>query len=539
MTKTTNYLLLLLLLCVSSVLCAQSPSLKIKQTVSEEFELPMAVSAKVRQSLSNDDTDYFLVRHIDPSFRVGFSMKPGADPRKYVMTLYAVGKDVNDVSSEQLEMKYGKKEVDIIQIRVLNDRLYTIGTYFDKSERTHYTFAQELDGKTLKPIGSLQQIASYEDVEARKFLFFSMRGSENMQQLIVQYYYLPKNPKENDAKLYYYKTDLTDPKVINPPLPAITDGELWINSVFLTNEGQIISSITHEVKRDARSKTTKEMNIFLYKADGTEDTKVYTYDKVALSQLLLQYNNAQNTLVMAGIAHYEDGGSNSSKIHVYYLDLNSLAIRQSSEIPLSVQDRKFGWIYQPDETSESLPKETETLKFQNAIFTDDGEVVLVLAGDVTKSQRVENDRIFYYRSIYNKENLIVTHLKADGSPKYLTTIPARSIYYDPQSGYMGEYYCDLIFGQATIVFLDHVNNVNQFRRKPQHTAGNKMVYRVVTFDDEGAPRDIFRMDPLDKNRLPAIGTTVSNETSNSIRFLVKHKKKSNTIHQLQFTERTR
>ncbi len=412
---------------------------------------------------------------------------PNAKPRAWV-EFYT--REMKLQRSEEVELKYKRKQRDFENVVLLNGKLYLLTSFNNTAKKQNFLFKQELSTRTLVPENNLDMICQTEaknkDVEGS----FGFQISKDSSKLLVfnDLPYEKRQPERYGFRVFDENFEPLWAKNIILPYP---DNQFTVEEYRVDNEGNVfLLGVLYEDEAKFRriGKPTYKYVILAYTENGekADEFRIDLQDKF-ITDLTFRIGNDGN-LICCGF--YSEKNSYSVK-GAYYMRLDPKT-RAVSDRNFQPFDFDFLTEFMSDKNKQKA-KEAEAngdtrrsaelynYSLDELILRSDGGAVLV-AEQYYVVQETYRDSPFgyggyygfrspysyYNRSYqtdyyYNYNDIIVVNIRPTGEIEWTARIP-KSQESRNDGGYYLSYAMATVRDKLCFVFNDNPKNFDPSRK---------------------------------------------------------------------------
>ncbi len=362
---------------------------------------------------------------------------PNAKPKVWVEYFT---KDMKLQRSEELDLKYQRKQRDFEDVIMLNRKLYLLTTFNNTAKKKNFLFKQEVNSRTLAPSKNLDMIGETEARNKAVEGSFSFRLSSDSSRLLI-FNDLPfekKNPKRFGFRVFDENFSLLWQKNISLPYP---DDQFTVEEYRVDSKGNVflLGVLYKDGAKWRRRGNPSYQYVLLSYLDKGEKVDEYRFDLENKFITDLTFRIARDsTLVFSGF--YSEKGTYSIKgVYFFHLQPHTGQMSNQNAAPLDfdfltafMSDRKKEKARQA-EMKKDVNKAPELYDYSldELILRSDGGAVLVAEQFYVDVQEfpyyTPSAYGGYYRYsqvyYYNYNDIIVINIRPNGEIEWSARIP--------------------------------------------------------------------------------------------------------------------
>ncbi len=433
-------------------------------------------------------------------------------------------KEMKLVRSEEMDLKYKRKQRDFENVLYLGGKLYLLTSFNNTAKKRNYLFKQEVSTKSLVANKNLEMVCETEARNKEVEGSFAYSISKDSSNLLI-YNELPyerKSPERFGFRVFDQNFDLLWEKNIVLPY---NDDKFTVEDYRIDNDGNVyLLGVLYEddAKYRRRGTPTYRYVVLAYMNNGTtfEEYRIDLEDKF-ITDLTFRIGNDGN-LVFAGF--YSDKGTYSIKgTYFFQLDPLERAVknRKATEFPfdfrtafMSNRSRQKAAEAENKGDARKSP-ELFNYSLDELILRSDGGAVLVAEQYFVEQVTDNNYGLynpyfspfndpFYYNRFNNRQtdyyyhynDIIVVNISPDGEIEWSSRIPKQQETRN-DGGYYSSYAMTTTRDGFFFLFNDDGRNFGRDDGKLYtYTGGNNSVVALAQVNIKGE----VSVTPLSSNR---------------------------------------
>ncbi len=448
-------------------------------------------SAVLTDLIGNDVTGYYALRLGTGSGM--FSNEGKIFIEKYNMSMKLV-------KSSEIKLVYKKKDLNFVDIKLIDDKLYLFTSYRNKKRKINYLFAQTISKKSLKLRKDIRIVAQ---LPARRETLgdaFDIEFSRDSTKVLFfgQLPYQTNKPERYQLQVCNKSLEPIWKKDIELPYP---DNKFSVENYRVDRNGNVhVLGVVYEdaFRKRRKGKPTYKYTLITYGADGSDD-KEYRIDlgDKFITDLTFRIQKDGNP-VCAGF--YSDKNSYSVRgTYFFKIDKNSGEIFNQS-----IKEFDFDFITElytdrqkkraaKAEKGSNDDRKAELYEYDldKLILRSDGGAVLVAEQYYV---RIENERYrdaqgywqFRQQFYYNYGDVIVVNINPDGGIEWASHIPKRQVTVN-DGGYFSSYAIAVTGKAIYLVYNDNGKNFDKTKNNRIHAFnGSRSVVALAEIKPDGS-----------------------------------------------------
>ncbi|MBK9013759.1 MAG: hypothetical protein IPM82_06530 [Saprospiraceae bacterium] len=434
-------------------------------------------------------------------------------------------RDMKLVRSEEMDLKYKRKQRDFENVLYLGGKLYLLSSFNNTAKKRNYLFKQELSTKSLVPGKTLDMVCETEARNKEVEGTFAYSISKDSSKLLI-YNELPyekKDPERFGFRVFDQNFQLAWEKNIVLPY---NDDKFTVEEYRVDNEGNVfLLGVLYEddAKWRRRGSPTYKYIVLAYMDNGTafEEYRIDLADKF-ITDLTFRIGN-DGKLVFSGF--YSERGTYSVKgTYFFHLDPKSRAVqdRKATEFDFNfltafMSDRNKQKALEAVEKNDTRKApELYDYSLDELILRSDGGAVLVAEQYFVEQENYRNSPYglypyyspfydpFYYNRYgqtqtdyyYHYNDIIVVNISPTGEIEWSARIPKRQETRN-DGGYYSSYAMATTRDGFFFLFNDDSRNFGRDDGKLYtYTGGNNSVVALAQVNIKGE----VSVAPLTSNR---------------------------------------
>ncbi len=398
--------------------------------------------------------------------------------------------------SRDIKLKYNNKNLDFVDVLMLNNELYLLSSFNNQAKKKNYLFVQKISSRSLQPKKDLLKIGEIDARNKERKGKFDYAVSKDSSKVLIynELPYKKRDPERFALRVYDQQFEELWSKNISLPY---NDEHFAVEEYRIDNQGNVylLGVIYEDQSRRRRGgKPTYQYVILAYTKDGgdAQEYRVELGDKFITD---LTFRIADNGhLVCSGF--YSDKGTYSIK-GTYFFRLDSQTKQMYNQNSKEF-DFDFVTEYLSDKQKQKLKKaerkgntrrqaELYQYDLDRLILRSDGGALLVAEQYFVK-EYIQRDYFygtFQYDYYYYYNDIIVVNIRPDGEIEWASRIPKRQVTSN-DGGYFSSYAMAIVRDRLYFVYNDNDRNFDPSSKRLHRFNGRSSIIALTELRKDGS-----------------------------------------------------
>lgn len=422
--------------------------------------------------------------------------------------LLRIDRDLQPVLMHELVLDYDGKTLKFEEIVSLSDQLYVFSSFYNRKSKTNFLFTQRYNKLTLEPEGELLPVSELTEqaTDSKDYWLIIPSESENRFATIGRKY---SKKKRKAGSLIVRSFDAEASEISRQffTLPGLEE-RISLQASTLADDGTVLFVIYDQGAFNARKGRTPTTTLYGI-VPGKEDllsTPLNLQGKLTYRHKLVAHEDG--TLSIAGLYNSSIDKPYDGFFHFSFRP-NDLKLLNTTFVPvMGLKDQYGVTLGGGHERADSgSPANYQKLKVDEILKTKDGGIFMVSSHpkSVTHTYSPINPTsprwgTTTFSFSYHEGDITVLRLQADGTAKWIQTVPRKQEVTDFYSGILGQT-VGLFDDQLYLYFNDAAQNIGNFNEEPVPLDVERgTLTRLIRFDHLGAFDDGAVLNEREKKR---------------------------------------